>query len=192
MQEHHEEFDVTESGLVLNLDWPHLGASPDGVVNCACCGKGVVEVKCPYCRRFDDVQSIAAERQSCLVESDGSLHLDKAHAYYYQVQTQMFMCKVEYCDFCMCTFPKETSEPSMHIERITADSTFWDKCVDASSHFFQTCILPELLGKWYTRPWFHLTCLNINRVPKGKWYCPDCQKLPEFNRSKKRKIDVEE
>jgi len=83
---------------------------------------------------YPEAYTVTTERQSCLNESDGSLHLDPSHAYYYQVQTQMFMCKVNYC---VCTFPKETLGPSMHIERITADSTFWDKCVDASSHFFQ-------------------------------------------------------
>lgn len=24
--------------------------------------------------------------------------------------------------------------------------------------------------------WFHLTCMNITSVPKGKWYCRDCKK----------------
>ena len=23
--------------------------------------------------------------------------------------------------------------------------------------------------------WFHTECLKICRIPKGKWYCPDCQ-----------------
>ena len=27
---------------------PRLGASPDGVVQCECCGNGVLEIKCPY------------------------------------------------------------------------------------------------------------------------------------------------
>ena len=28
-----------------------MGASPDGIVQCDCCGKGVVEIKCPFsCR----------------------------------------------------------------------------------------------------------------------------------------------
>ena len=25
------------------------GASPDGIITCTCCGKGVLEVKCPFC-----------------------------------------------------------------------------------------------------------------------------------------------
>ena len=24
--------------------------------------------------------------------------------------------------------------------------------------------------------WFHTDCLRITRIPKGKWYCPDCRK----------------
>ena len=33
----------------------------------------------------------------------GELHLDQNHAYY-QVQTQLFLCDVQYADFCVCTF----------------------------------------------------------------------------------------
>ena len=23
--------------------------------------------------------------------------------------------------------------------------------------------------------WFHVSCLQFEKVPKGKWYCPDCR-----------------
>ena len=29
---------------------------------------------------------------------------------------------------------------------------FWDECVTKAKQFFMTCLLPEILGKWYTRP----------------------------------------
>ena len=32
--------------------------------------------------------------------------------------------------------------------------------------------------------WFHTGCLRITTVPKGKWYCPDCRKLPKFKRKR--------
>ena len=32
--------------------------------------------------------------------------------------------------------------------------------------------------------WFHTDCLMIDTVPRGKWYCPDCRKLPKFNRKR--------
>ena len=70
------------SGLVLNPKWPHLGASPDGLVQCDCCGKWVVEIKYPYCHRFDTVESGAIDKESCLVpDADGRLHIDCTHAY---------------------------------------------------------------------------------------------------------------
>ena len=40
----------------------------------------------------------------CLKQLDGELRLDHRHAYYYQVQTQLFVCDVEYADFCVSTF----------------------------------------------------------------------------------------
>ena len=23
--------------------------------------------------------------------------------------------------------------------------------------------------------WFHMSCLNMESIPRGKWYCPDCE-----------------
>ena len=31
----------------INDDYPHLGASPNGTIDCDCCGKGLSEIKCP-------------------------------------------------------------------------------------------------------------------------------------------------
>lgn len=74
------------------------------------------------------------------------------HAYYYQVQTQLHVCDVEFCDFVLCTFPETGEEMCMHVERITKDEAIWAEWLQKATHFFQVCILPELLGKWYTRP----------------------------------------
>ena len=92
MNNQHDDFTMSSSGFVLNPEWPHLGASPDGIVNCSCCGRGVLEVKCPYTHRYNSVQDIARDSSSCLQTSDtdGSPYLDHDHAYYYQVQAQIF------------------------------------------------------------------------------------------------------
>ena len=88
MKVHHTNFTVSSSGLVLNPKWPHLGASPDGIVNCSCCGRGVLEVKCTYSHRYNSVYDIARDSSSCLLvpENDACPHLDHNHAYYHQVQ----------------------------------------------------------------------------------------------------------
>lgn len=41
----HEAFKVEESGFFINVDHGFIGASPDGLVNCKCCGNGVCEIK---------------------------------------------------------------------------------------------------------------------------------------------------
>ena len=33
---------------------PYIGASPDGIIECDCCGFGILEVKCPYCIQMED------------------------------------------------------------------------------------------------------------------------------------------
>ncbi|CAH3153293.1 unnamed protein product [Porites lobata] len=44
----HLNLSVVDSELHINENWPVLGASPDGLVFCECCGKGLFEIKCPY------------------------------------------------------------------------------------------------------------------------------------------------
>ena len=142
---------------MINPKWPHIGASPDSIISCTCHGVGVLEIKCPYCHRGTDVQSAADNSNFCLVKVDGKLFLDHAHVYYYQVQCQLYVCDVAYGDFCVCTFEMDEghssySESGMHIERIYKDSSVWDECTLASERFFKTCLLPEIMGNWYTRP----------------------------------------
>ena len=48
---------VTKSALVINPQWPFMGASPDGVVECKLCWKGPLEIKCPYSHREESVAS---------------------------------------------------------------------------------------------------------------------------------------
>ena len=92
---------MKDSELVINGEWPFIGASPDGVVDCSCHGKGVLEIKYPFCHCNSTIQSAATDRKFCLQQSGERLRLDKNHAYYYQIQTQLFVCGVEHADFCV-------------------------------------------------------------------------------------------
>ena len=40
---------------------PHLGASPDGFLQCECCGNGVLEIKCPYNAREHSMSDAVME-----------------------------------------------------------------------------------------------------------------------------------
>ena len=41
----YDGFSVADSGLCLNMKWPYMGATPDGVIQCSCHGTGLCENK---------------------------------------------------------------------------------------------------------------------------------------------------
>lgn len=93
----HEYFVLHSTGLHVNPVYPHLGVSPDRLVSCSCCGEGVLEIKCPYSVRNEDPTKV--QRSTfCLKPCAGSLKLSQSHYYYYQIQGQMMVCDVRYCD----------------------------------------------------------------------------------------------
>ena len=95
---------------------------------------------------------------------------------------------VDYCDFIGWT------ERDMQIEGINPDVEFWELALIKAKKFFSLCILPELIGKWYTlvddvdgdeeeSPWCYCqTDIEGRRLigcdnpecGKGKWFCPTC------------------
>lgn len=44
----HQNIQVSTSGLTVIPGKAYIGASPDGLVKCDCCGKGLLEIKCPF------------------------------------------------------------------------------------------------------------------------------------------------
>lgn len=41
----HNQLSVSPAGLFISVDHPYVGASPDAMVCCSCCGPGICEVK---------------------------------------------------------------------------------------------------------------------------------------------------
>ena len=41
----HNNFKVEECSLFISIDFPYVGASPDGFVTCICCSDGICEIK---------------------------------------------------------------------------------------------------------------------------------------------------
>ena len=62
------------------------------------------------------------------------------------MQCQLFCTGRAYCDFILWTCS------DIHIERIYPDEAFWSQCVSKANIFFVNAILPELIGKWLSRP----------------------------------------
>ena len=116
MSRYHDNFEIKDTGFVINPDFRHLGASPDGAVSCDCCGKFCLEIKCPYSKRDQTFNSCVNDPKFFLRKvEDGVNLLKRDHAHYYQVQTQLGVLQMETCFFV------EWTECDMHVERITFD-----------------------------------------------------------------------
>ena len=148
MKKNHLDFKISEVGLVLHPHYPFLGATPDGLVSCSCHGGGILEIKCPYSCREKDMEQVAEENTYFFLVQDegGILRLKETHQYYYQVQMQMKFCNVKYCDFVVW------NKDVWLNQRIELDTDFIDNVICRTESFIRLGILPELVGKWYTKP----------------------------------------
>ena len=80
----HRDLDIDNTGLHINPKFPHLGASPDGLLSCSCCGKGVLEIKCPF-----SVRNSTPCNATYLEPAESGDKLKRSHNYLYQVQGQL-------------------------------------------------------------------------------------------------------
>jgi len=135
-----------DSGLVINSQWPFIAASPDGIINCTCHGQGVLEIKCPYSHRYESVEEAASNDENfCLKEDQGIIKLDSTHAYYHQIQIQLFVCNVTIVIFVFAHFLLK-QKALLCTLNVYAEMKHFGKTVSKKSRlFFTTCSLPEIL-----------------------------------------------
>ena len=145
MSKCHENFKIEKSGFHISKEFPFIGASPDALVSCDCCGSGCMEIKCPFCSRDKTIKEAVDQGKFCLIEDEGDIKLDKQHSYFYQIQTQLHVTKKDYCDFYVWT------SKDYHLERVVKNAETWNHIVHKSTQLFKLCVLPELIGNFYSR-----------------------------------------
>jgi len=199
----HIDFECTSVGLVVNPVFPHLGASPDGLVTCKCChGSGLVELKCPYSVRNAHPNTLREKSQSCLSE----VGMATSHSYYTQVQGQLLITGKEYCDFVVWT------PEGIVTDRVYQDFNFTEKLLRKLTTFYVDFMIPAIVGLTVEQQipdyenivhdedevycfcqqpehgkmimcegsacpyvWFHYDCVGIKRAKSGSWYCNNCK-----------------
>ena len=107
---------------------------------------GSLEIKCPFSMDGNSVTDLSpAEiacryKQFCLHRDEqGSLTLRTNHSYYTQVQGEMVIIGVEWCDFVVYT------SGGLHVERLPSDFSFWQQLRAKLELFFCKHVLTELL-----------------------------------------------
>ena len=123
---------VTPCGLHLIAEKSYLGATSDGHILCTSVDTlrhGCLEIKCPYSidkqitveLSPDHIADKFGNKFFMQRGTDGNLHLPHDHVYYAQVQGEMAVIGVEWCDFVVY------SNGKVVVDCILADVDYWDK-----------------------------------------------------------------
>ena len=134
---------MTESGLLVNHKYPHLGASPDGIVMCDHCtvSDGLLEIKCPYKYRNETPVDAAKNSDFCSELVEGKLRLKETHIYHYQIQGQMAITGKSWCDLYIWTLKGSS------VQRIFFDKHFWKMVLQKINNFYLSHVIPELFNR---------------------------------------------
>ena len=78
---------LTDSSLYISKDSCFLGASPDGICQCDCCGVSILEIKTSSKHKGKTIKQALTDDKSLCINLSGSLKT--THPYFSQVQGQM-------------------------------------------------------------------------------------------------------
>ncbi|CAG9763801.1 unnamed protein product [Ceutorhynchus assimilis] len=114
-----------------------LGASPDGLIDEE---EAIVEVKCPYSLRNDQLSEKLKNLNKYIIfyDDEGNLMLNTNHNYYHQIQGALHILKKEKCYLCIYTL-KET------IVTIIEFDDSWKENLSVLENFYIKQYLPKLL-----------------------------------------------
>lgn len=81
-----------------------MGASPDGIVTCKCNGKGLLEIKCSYIyQNVTPSEACNDNHYHIYCDENGRVKLKISSPWYLQIQGQMGVCGLSWCDFVFYT-----------------------------------------------------------------------------------------
>ena len=144
-------YQVKKTGIHISVENPWLAASPDGLIEDPSENDerryGILEIKCPYSARKMTPEDACHEINHFYCTSiNGHTLLKQTHNYYYQIQGQLAITQLPWCDFVVWT-PHGTS-----VERIEWDITLWQqKVFPKLKIFYHEYLLPELADPVFYR-----------------------------------------
>ena len=133
----HKKVRFYEPGMVVYEKHSFISASPDLEVECECCGKSLVEIKCPYsiCE-----STPTSENLSYLVRvNENTTQLKTNTLYYAQVQGQLAVTATSMAWFFVYT------HHGYHIEKIMFDEEYWESILSNLTQFWHQYLAPVIL-----------------------------------------------
>jgi len=122
-----------------------LAASPDGIVldpsQSSDNQKGCLEVKCPILCETSLISDVSRRNSTfCLKDKNGEMQLSTTHAYYYQVQTEMHVTRVQWCDFVVWSPIDDT-----FVQRVYYNKSFMENAIAKAQTFYFEKYLPSIV-----------------------------------------------
>ena len=130
---------VLACGVVISNTMPWLAASPDQKVIDMEFGYGLVEIKCPFTLRNLTPEEACADPNFYCHLVNGKPELKKDHPYYYQVQGQLGLTGLKWCDFVVFF------QTGLIIQRIKFDELLWKSMIDKLTKFYQQHVMLEAI-----------------------------------------------
>ena len=160
----HKSSNIIIPGLMMNSEYPLLGASPDGILLCdKCGGKALVEIKCISSKR--NFQPCTALLLTNVAEKrDGNIVMNVKHSYYYQIQGQMAISGIKKCHVVAYT------HKGIHVMTVPFDHEFWGE-------------VSTTLNDFYKNTYFHIQCAPyiLQRCWVTELICPaNCSALQQL------------
>ena len=120
---------IYPSGIILSPECPWIAASPDRKVYNPMRQPpfGLLEIKCPMSKTVDQILY--------LKEVNGEKHLKRNHNYYYQIQTQLAVSGMDWCDFYIY-LKDEAGVVEDFVETIYYDQLFWSQTKEKIDAFY--------------------------------------------------------
>ncbi|KAK3755143.1 hypothetical protein QZH41_020564 [Actinostola sp. cb2023] len=151
-EKNHKNSKHRECGLFIDDHNQYLGASPDLLLECSCCEKGVLEIKCPL-SAANEIPT--PDNLTYLVSINDQVTLKKKHQYYAQIQGQMAIAKRDWCHFLVYT------QKGYHLETIQFDEDYWLTLLDSLTWFYVHHLAPAIF-KSYRNNYCIVQC-NLER-----------------------------
>lgn len=147
----HGAVEFHECGVYICKDQPYLAATPDLIMTCNCHGKISIEIKCPYRLRENNTFNQQLPMGSLIGTSDPFLEMKNGeycvvekHAYYAQIQAQIFITDSNYG---MLYVWSKKDKLCLLVEK---NPTFWEEACERSKQYFEKNVLVELVSNHFS------------------------------------------
>ena len=104
-----------------------------------------MKIKCPFTQRDHYISEAVENDNFCLTKMSNSIKLPLTHQYNYQIQTQIHVTKKNFCNGFVWT------KKDYHLGQVYPDENFWSEIVSKCNHFFNMSLIPELVGKFFSK-----------------------------------------